>query len=303
MSITHRRILPSLAVLTVAVVTLAGCGGSSSGTSNDGKIKTVASTNVWGSVISAVGGDRVDVTSLIDSPSEDPHDYESTAVDTTKIAEARLVVLNGGGYDDFMEKAVHGVDGDRATVDAFSLSGKGNGEGVNEHVFYDLPTVKRTADEIAKQLTKIQPTHRAEFEANARKFDQGVDALRTKAAAIGKGKNLTALATEGVADYLLDAAGVRNATPKAFAEAVEKGQDVPATAIAETQQVLNSKKVRLLVDNVQTDTPTINQLRTRAKSAGLGIVPVTETFPAGVHGYLPWMGAEIDGLAKAATQR
>jgi zinc/manganese transport system substrate-binding protein len=252
-------------------------------------------------VLSAVGGNRVDVSSLIDSPSKDPHDYESTAIDATKVSDAQLVLLNGGGYDEFMEKAVGGVGGKRATIDAFSLSGKG--KNANEHVFYDLPTVERTADAVAKQLAKIQPAHKAEFDANARKFDQGVDALRQKAAAVGKGKRLNAMATEGVADYLLAAAGVHNATPEAFAQAVEKGQDVPATAIADTQRVLDSKRVRLLIDNVQTDTATINQLRAKAKAAGVGIVPVSETFPAGVHGYLQWMGAEIDGLAKAAKQR
>ena len=70
-----------------------------------GTIPVVASTDVYGAVVRAVGGDRVAVTSLIDNPAADPHSYEAPPAAAAAVARARLVVVNGGGYDDFADAA------------------------------------------------------------------------------------------------------------------------------------------------------------------------------------------------------
>ncbi|WP_020496196.1 metal ABC transporter solute-binding protein, Zn/Mn family [Sciscionella marina] len=296
------RTIALSAACFAGVLALAGCGsgGGSASQGDSDKIDVVASTNVWGSVAKAVGGDKVSVSSLIDSPEKDPHDYESSAADAAKIAKAKLTVRNGGGYDDFFGKAVKAGGDEKEDVDAFALSGK-HGDDVNEHVFYDLPTVKKVADEIAGKLGSIDGSAKETFTQNAKKFDGKIDGLITKARGIGQGKQLSALATESVADYLLEAAGVREATPSGYAEAVEKDQDIPAAAIAETNQLITGHKVSMLVDNTQTQTDTANQLRDNAKRAGLPVVAVTETFPKGTDDYLAWMGAEIEQLAKAGA--
>src|SRR5947209_4855343 len=92
-----------LAGATALTLGLSACGGSStSGALQPGaKIPLVASTNVWGSVLRAVGGDEVQVKALIDQPGADPHDYEAKPADGQAISAAKLVLYNGGGYDDF----------------------------------------------------------------------------------------------------------------------------------------------------------------------------------------------------------
>ena len=85
----HRRLL-AMATLSACALAMAGCSnsgpdsGSGSSASSD-KIDVVASTNVWGSVAQAIGGDKVNVHSIIDSPDQDPHDYEATAKDLSLI--------------------------------------------------------------------------------------------------------------------------------------------------------------------------------------------------------------------------
>lgn len=90
---------------TLAVVSLAACGTTTPSADN-GKIQVVASTNVWGSVVKAVGGDAVEVKALLDDPSADPHSYESKPADAALVKDAKLVVFNGGGYDDFFAKLI-----------------------------------------------------------------------------------------------------------------------------------------------------------------------------------------------------
>src|ERR1700754_2209043 len=95
-------------VTALALLAVAGCGsGDGEPAASPGgpePIAVVASTNVYGSIVEAVGGDRVAVTSLIDDPSADPHSYESTPADAAAVARARIMVENGGGYDDFMSR-------------------------------------------------------------------------------------------------------------------------------------------------------------------------------------------------------
>ena len=71
------RIL-KLAAVAASALLLAGCAGgaTSAGTSTaGGRVQVVASTNVYGSIAEAVGGDAVQVTSMIASVSQDPHDF------------------------------------------------------------------------------------------------------------------------------------------------------------------------------------------------------------------------------------
>ncbi|GAB3679734.1 metal ABC transporter solute-binding protein, Zn/Mn family [Saccharopolyspora tripterygii] len=117
MTVRSRSAVTALAGLTVGAIALTGCsaGGPAAPGPND-KIKVVASTSVWGSVVQAVGGDGVEVDSIIEDAAADPHSYESSPQDAAKISDANLVVLNGGGYDDFMTQVLG--DAPRPTVQA-----------------------------------------------------------------------------------------------------------------------------------------------------------------------------------------
>ena len=68
------------------------------------KIKVVAAENFLGEVVSAVGGDRVEVTSIINNPDADPHDFEPTAETSKAVNDAQVVVYVGIGYDEWMDK-------------------------------------------------------------------------------------------------------------------------------------------------------------------------------------------------------
>jgi zinc/manganese transport system substrate-binding protein len=117
MTVRSRPAVTALAGLAVGAIALTGCSsGETAAPGPDDKIKVVASTSVWGSVAQAVGGDAVEVESIINDASADPHSYESSPQDAAKISDANLVVLNGGGYDEFMTQVLG--DNPKPTVQA-----------------------------------------------------------------------------------------------------------------------------------------------------------------------------------------
>ncbi|KFU80870.1 zinc/manganese transport system substrate-binding protein [Amycolatopsis lurida] len=274
-----------------------GSGSQNASAANPGggeKIKVVASTDVWGSVVTAVGGDKVEVTSIIHDPSADPHSYETTASDAIAAKNAKLTLSNGGGYDDFFSKLADQATGAQKLV-AVDIAATGN---ENEHVWYSLPGVEKIADQVAAKLGEIQPASKDAFTANATAFKGKTQELLKKVSGLG-GSGAKVVATEPVAHYLLDSAKVTDATPPAFAEAVEAEQDVPAAALNEVKQLISGKQVKALVNNAQTTTPVTQQVVGDAKNAGIAVVDVTETLPQGVTDYIAWMTKEVDALAGA----
>lgn len=298
--------LRNVLVGALAVASLAACGTTTPSTDN-GKIQVVASTNVWGSVIKAVGGDEVDVKALLDDPSADPHSYESKPADAALVKNAKLVVFNGGGYDDFFAKLITSdatkqiqafpLREDHAEPQTGTPDADGHDHGVNEHVWYDLHTVRAVAEAAANELGAIAPDKKTTFESNTQKFTAALEDLEKKVDGIGKDKKV--VATEPIAHYLLDETGAEDVTPEAFSKAIEEESDVPAAALAEMNQLVEGKQINVLVNNTQTENQVTKGLVDKAKSAGVPVVEVTETLPEGVTGYLDWMTKQVDALAQA----
>jgi zinc/manganese transport system substrate-binding protein len=288
----------ALSVFALAACSGGGTPGSDGGSQSGagGKIQVVASTDVWGSVAGAVGGDQVEVKAIIHDPSADPHSYETTADDALAAKNAKLLLSNGGGYDEFFDKLT-GQAGDAKKLVAYDIAATGD---ENEHVWYDLPGVGKVADRLAEQLGELQPAAKQQFADNATAFKAKVDALEKRLGELGTTHPGTkVVVTEPVAHYLLKSAKVTDATPKAFSDAVENDTDVPADAVSAYRQLIASKQVKALINNAQTVTPLTQDVVGQAKAAGVGVVDVTETLPAGVTDYIGWMTGEVDELAGA----
>lgn len=96
----------------------------SSNTVIDTQLPTVyATTNVWGSVAKAVGGDKVNVIVGVDDLSQDPHDYQATATDKLNITKSAVMLVNGGGYDDWGMSLAESVSHKPVVINAVALSG------------------------------------------------------------------------------------------------------------------------------------------------------------------------------------
>ena len=299
-----------LATVVVAVLSTAACsdpaaatGGAATTSTTPGTLSVVASTNVWGDIAATIGGDRVRVTSVISNPSADPHSYEASARTRLAVADAGLIIENGGGYDDFMSQLVAATRSTAPVIVAVDASGaaaaaRSAGTQLNEHVWYDLPGVAKVADRITAALTAADPGGAATFRANAARFQAGLQALIAQETAARSAVQGAGVAiTEPVPLYLLDAVGAVDMTPAAFSKAVEDGTDAPAQALQQTEALLTSGAVKALVYNEQTTGAQTELLLKLAQANHVAVVPVTETLPAGTS-YLTWMG---DNLAAVRT--
>ncbi len=298
---TSRR----LALLTSAsLALLAGCG-SSSDTSAPDRVAVVASTDVYGDIARHIGGDLVDVTSIISDPDQDPHSYEADPQNRLALSRAKVVIENGGGYDDFVGRMLRSGHNDSAhVVDAVKVSGRTAPPGgeLNEHVWYDFPTVAEVADRISAALAEADPDHARAFAKNAAAFKAGLAPLEAGEARIRKEHAGEGIAiTEPVPLYLTGASGLVDRTPPAFSEAVEEGNDVSPRVLRESLALFGDGKVKALVYNEQTSGPQTEKAEAAAKAAGIPLVPVTETLPKG-EDYLGWMTANVHALASALAQ-
>ncbi|MGO2684457.1 MAG: metal ABC transporter solute-binding protein, Zn/Mn family [Microbacterium sp.] len=141
--------LRAAALLTASAFVLAGCAstaGADSDGGDDGLIQVTASTNIYGSLAEQIGGDRVEVTTIIDSATQDPHSYEATARDRLAVQDVDLVIENGGGYDAFIDTLLDGSDAHVLTAAEFSHDFPGN-EGHEHEDGEDAETHDHADDE------------------------------------------------------------------------------------------------------------------------------------------------------------
>lgn len=319
------RTVPVFALAAATGLLLAGC--SSTGTEDDG-IRVVASTNVYGQIAEAIGGDHIAVTSLISSVAQDPHAYEASARDQLTVSRADLIVRNGGGYDAFVDGLIeagdadgvvltavefshahpgndgHGVTGDEAEADHDHDSDAAHDhiEGFNEHVWYDPDAMAHLAEDIAHELSEIDAAHADDYAANLADFQAGIEGLQGDLDAVAAAHTGDRVfVTEPVPAYLLEAAGLVDAAPAAFSEAVEEGQDVPPSILLAARDILAAGDVRAVVVNAQTGGAETAEVLRWAEGDGIPVVEFTELVPAG-DTYLGWMQANIADLAGTLTR-
>jgi zinc/manganese transport system substrate-binding protein len=275
---------------------------SSETTPATGALSVVASTSVWASIVEFVGGDAVEVTAIILDPNRDPHSYEASVRDQLAVSEADLVVMNGGGYDDFLlqlaaaapeaKLILSAVEGE----DSYEEGEHSNSE--NEHVWYDFDVVSEFAVRLADVLTELRPdalqaisSNFDEFEAEMEVLSLRRDALRDRALGLG------VMQTAPLASLLLEDAGFTDLTPPDLLEAIEEEREVPPLVMGEAQSLLESGDIALLAVNEQLVDPQSEQLIEWGQSSGVAIVYLGELIPdPATQDYLDWMHAILDDL-------
>ncbi|MBT2513926.1 metal ABC transporter solute-binding protein, Zn/Mn family [Arthrobacter sp. ISL-30] len=324
----HRSFSVTLAATAAIALLLTGCAtpaGSSSAPTDDNRISVVTSTNVYGDIVKAVGGDKVTVNAIISKTSQDPHSYEASAQDKLQVSKAKLVVENGGGYDGFLHKLADDANVDHDNiVSAVEVSGlapegvashtEGETSGTeehhhdhgdfNEHVWYNLDAMAALADALAGKLSTLDAASASTFTANAEAFKASLGELRGRLDEMKKTVSGTpVVVSELVPVYLLESAGLENKTPEAFTTAIEEGTDVPPSVLKETEDLAGSQEVRLLAYNNQTEGTQTEAVKRAAIAGAVPVVDFTETLPDGISpdgkGYVQWMKANVENISKA----
>jgi len=282
-----RHLAPALA----ASMALAACApGGPSSPAADETLGVVASTNVYGDIAATIGGDAVAVTSIVSEPSQDPHSYEGDTRNVLSVSEADVVIENGGGYDDFIDRMLASDDSDPVVLNAVDIAGYAAVAGAepNEHVWYGVVTMSELADEIAAALGDADAANADTYARNAEAFDEELTALVGQQEALRR-------------RHAGEPVGITEPVPVYLLEAIEEGDDVSVAVLQETLRQYRDHEVEALVLNEQTRGPITDQVGAAAEEAGVPVVPVTETLPEG-ETYLSWMKSNLDSIGSALEQ-
>jgi zinc/manganese transport system substrate-binding protein len=297
LKLRSRQLLTTLVALVVPV--MAACGTPGAGTSSNKTLSVIAGANFWGSIASQLGGSHVSVTSVVTNPNADPHDYESSTKDARAFATADYVILNGAGYDDWGSKllSANPAQNRRVFVVADLLHKKA---GDNPHFWYNPDWVEQVADHITADYKAIDSADAAYFDQQRAAFRVALQPYHDRIAKIKASFGGTPVgATESIFVYMSQALGLNLISPPEFMNALAEGNDPPAQTVAEFQNLITGKKIKVLVYNVQTSTSITENLKLMAAQNGIPVVGVSETLQPVDATFQEWQDAQLVTLQNA----
>ena len=283
---------------------LGGCGptGSVPSSSSGAPIPVLGAENFYADLLAQIGGSRVAASSILSDPSADPHAYEASPAAAKLVADAKVVIVNGIGYDDFMDKLLGAsTKPDRIVIRVQDVLGAK--DDVNVHVWYDPTTMPKVADAVATALAEIDPQSAAYFSEQKAKYLAALKPVNDRIASLkAKYAGAPIAFTENVAGYLTDAIGLRVLTPPAFMEAIESGTDPAPADVAAERDLLTGRMVKALLYNSQVTSPLTEQIRDLATKNSVPVVAVAETIPPNYKTFQEWQLAQLDELERALAK-
>jgi zinc/manganese transport system substrate-binding protein len=266
----------------------------------DVKLSVVAAENFYGDVAKQIGGNRIEVESILSNPNQDPHLFETTPTIARQIAAAHIVIYNGADYDPWMDKLLKAAPRPERTVLAVAqLVNKKAGD--NPHLWYQPSTMPTVARALADAFRRADPAHAADYTARLQGFIASLDPINRKVEEIrAKYANVAVTATEPVFGYMASALGLKVRNER-FQMAVMNDTEPSASEIAAFESDLKERKVKALVYNKQATTKLTQRMLDLARQSNVRVVGITETQPIGMS-YQDWMLTQLEELQKALAQ-
>lgn len=293
----NKRIVKVVSLIITAfavLLTVTACGKNNQKQSKG--INVVTTTTVYADIAKNVVGNYGTVTPLISNGDTDPHDFEPTTKTANQVTKADIVIGNGLGYDDWINRLAKASDKKLVTVgDLMHLK-----KGANPHIWYDLSMPKVYVNYLVDTLSKKDPKHKAQFKANGEKYLQKIDHLQEVESKIDGKKDKPVFVSEPVFDYMLEKTGFKIGD-KAFEDAVENETDPSAEIIQKMNNEINHKEIAFFVNNTQASSSTVNGFVRLAKKNKIPVIEVRETMPNGIS-YVKWMQNNLDNLMKVAKK-
>ena len=278
------------------LASVAACGSGQSTSEKNGTIEVVASVNQWGTVAKTLGGDNVNVTSIINSTNVDAHDYEPTTSDIAKLQKAQVIIVNGAGYDAWAVKAAQTANA--TIVNAAEVGGVNDGE--NPHVWFSAEVRKAVAQAITKAYEQVDAAKKNDFDKMNDQWTAEENNVESKIAEVKqKTDGLAYAATESVASYLAEDMGLADATPSGYARATANESEPTPTDIKQFTDALKAGEIKLLVVNTQEESELTGKITDAAKSVEVPIVELTEQMPEQYDSLTAWMEGLVDAFSQA----
>jgi zinc/manganese transport system substrate-binding protein len=214
------------------------------------KLFAIASFSIPGDLARNVGGDRADISTLVGA-NGDVHVYTPAPADAKKIADAKLVIVNGLGLEGWLERLVQSSGSKAPIVVASSgIAPRKLGAHADPHAWQSVANAKIYVTNIRDGLSAVDPDGAAVYRANAEAYLAKLDALDQEVrAAIAKipEARRKVISTHGAFGYFADAYGIAFIAPQGVStESEASARDIAAIIT----QIRTQKIPAVFLENV-----------------------------------------------------
>ncbi|MGG7176815.1 metal ABC transporter solute-binding protein, Zn/Mn family [Clostridium paraputrificum] len=169
-----KKILLKLSMLMILPIALIGCGNTKNEDTTSDKLKVTVSISPLKEFTEAIGGDKVEVTTLVPENTE-PHDFDFKPRDLEKVMNEKLFIYNGLGMEDWLSqlegKDINLID---SSKDADIIR---NGNKTDPHLWLSLKGATSQSYNIKNALVEVDPDNEDYYEENYNKFKAELDGL------------------------------------------------------------------------------------------------------------------------------
>ena len=267
------------------------------------RLRVVASFSVLADMLREVGGNAVEVTALV-GPDADAHVFEPSPADVQRVARADLVVVNGLGFEGWIERLIRssGYRGHVAVATA-GIKPRFTSGVADPHAWQSLPLAQQYVENLRAALVKVRPAQAPQFDARAADYTRRITALHqsviTRLAAVPPPERRIVTSHDAFG-YFADTYSVDFRAPQGWSTASEPS----AADVARIVRQLKAQRVRaLFVENIS-DPRLVDRIAREAGARVGGTLYSDALSPAGTAGdtYLRMFEHNVATLL-AALQR
>ncbi len=261
-------------------------------------VTIVAAENFYGNLFQQLGGSYASVTSLLNNPNADPHEFESSVQNAILVNNAKIVIENGEGYDSWMDRLLAASPNPhRIVLVATDIANHKLPD--NPHVWYGIDNMQAIVQAMTNALKQVDGAHANVYERNQTVVNRSLDTIQQTIATMKAKYGGTPVGlTEDIYLYQANPLGLRVLTPYPFMKAIAEGNDPPADTVVTANNQITQRKIKVLIYNEQTVTPITTNLQQEAMQQHIPIIGVTETMPPDKT-YQEWMLGQLAALANA----
>ena len=285
------------------------------------KLPVVASFSILADMVREVGGDLVEVTSLV-GPNADAHGFEPTPSDAKRLAQAKLVVVNGLNFEGWTNRLIKssGYKGEVVTaskgVNTIPLPSRSNKDNtshghnhghnhgdIDPHAWQSLDNAKIYVQNISAGLLRALPAQseqiKAREQAYLKRLDEMNEKARTSFAAIPSDKR-RAITSHDAFGYLARAYGIQFFSPQGWST----DREASAADVARINRQIRDQKITALFVEQSSDSRLLERI---AKDTGVKIGGTLYSDALSAPGteadtYLKMYAYNVDTLVKGLQQ-
>jgi zinc/manganese transport system substrate-binding protein len=217
------------------------------------RLNVVASFSILADFVKNVGGDRVDLTTLV-GPNSDVHVYAPAPSDAKRVADAKLLIINGLGLEGWLPRLVQSSGSKAAIVLASNgVAPLKHGSEADPHAWQSVANAKIYVANVREALVAADPADAATFHANADRYLAELDALDAEVRAAVAGippERRKVISTHNAFGYFAAAYGIEFIAPSGVSTENEPSARDIATII---RQIKAEKIPAVFLENISDD--------------------------------------------------